>query len=81
MGFFNSNEPFWLPPGSIRALLVMILNGSLVYALIFALHNPDKEVGELAKLVFVGILPFAIDSVRQYFASKNGHGKEPPVTP
>lgn len=46
----NANQPLWLPPGSVRAILALVLVLAVV-ALAFAGRIDAKEVLPLASLV------------------------------
>jgi len=38
---FNPNQPLWLPPGSIRAVMALSLTGALIYLLVSQAPVPD----------------------------------------
>ena len=38
----NNENPWWLPPGTIRATLALMVIGSLCYAFLKALEVPDR---------------------------------------
>lgn len=38
----NNENPWWLPPGSIRAALAVMVIGSLCYAFLKAIEVPDR---------------------------------------
>ena len=38
----NNENPWWLPPGSIRAALAVMVIGSLCYAFLKAIEIPDR---------------------------------------
>lgn len=46
----NANQPLWLPPGSVRAILALVLVLAVV-ALAFAGRIDAKEILPLASLV------------------------------
>ena len=45
----NNENPWWLPPGTIRATLAVMVIGSLCYAFLKSLEVPDRfwELGLL----------------------------------
>lgn len=39
---WNNKQPWWLPPGSIRAALAVMVVGTICYAYLKALDMPDR---------------------------------------
>ena len=46
----NNENPWWLPPGSIRAALAVMVIGSMCYAFLKGIEVPDR-LWELGLLV------------------------------
>ena len=72
-GWFQSDKPLWLPEGSVRALLVMMLVGTLCTVVVsHIVWGTDlKGLGD----ALVTLRDLAVAAFAYYFGARSSQGK------
>lgn len=76
--WLHPNEPLWLPPGSVRAIIVLIGLIAVVFPL-FKLITWGGTMDQSVKEILLVIVGYLAGIINKYFEMRrNGH--EPPRT-
>jgi len=77
--WFNKQTPLWLPPGTVRALVILGLTYALIFVILkFALLKEDVPPGVMQ--IMLSLLPALVLLIREYIgqrAKENGNGDKP----
>lgn len=75
--WFNPTQPLWLPPGTVRALLVLGLTWSVILIMAkFAVMQEDIPPG--VKEVMMALLPAIVLLIKDYISIRsNGQSQNP----
>ena len=69
--WFDPTQPLWLPPGTVRALLVLGLTWSVILIMgKFAVMQQDIPAG--VKEVMMALLPAIVLLIKDYITIRNG---------
>lgn len=64
--------PLWLPTGSIRAFIVLLITVVTVVVPIILVLNPEIEFSGTGEKMMYMLLGFDIALIKDYFESRNG---------
>lgn len=61
----NTNEPLWLPPGSIRAIIALMFSVAVIVAVMMNIDSTNLKVLTTIAVLVIG----------QYFGTRANFGK------
>lgn len=75
MSFFDNTQPLWLPKGSVRAILVLLMTVAIIFPVFkFVVFHEEipQTVVQILSLLFGGL----IGIVKDYFNSRSTEGND-----
>lgn len=75
--WLHPDQPLWLPPGSIRAMIVLVGLVAVVFPL-FKLITWGGTMDQSVKEILLVIVGYLTAIINKYFESRNGHHKSIP---